>query len=78
MQAESPISSPDVEFYEECVIAEDDAFMSRGKQGSSRTTSPSALKANKDSGRVSKKSRCSLKEHIPILKEDHVTVYFCT
>lgn len=61
MQAEeSPVSSPDVECYEECVVAEDGdsspsvpASASNGRLSSSNSA---IARVNKDVGRVCKKS----------------------
>lgn len=53
---DSPISSPDVNFYEECVVADEDAAYVPPAKARRSSSSPELLKANKDSGRVSKKS----------------------
>ena len=61
--SESPVSSPDIDYYEECVVAEED-IVSSVKLAD---RSPSILGKNKNSGRVMKKtskfensSRCGL------------------
>lgn len=62
MQSESPVSSPDVDFYEECVVTDEDVYVPP-KHAINRVASPSVLKANKESGRVSKKSKCFIFFH---------------
>lgn len=54
--SESPVSSPDIEYYEECVVAEEDIVLS-AKQNLSDRASPVSMKASKRSGRVMKKSK---------------------
>ncbi len=55
--SESPVSSPDVDCYEECVVAEEDtAVSSPAKEMISDRISPVPLRAvTKRSGRVTKK-----------------------
>lgn len=56
--SESPVSSPDVEYYEECVVAEEDIIASVKQTLSelSEQSSPVSNKASKRLGRVVKKS----------------------
>ena len=56
MQSDSPISSPDIDYYEECVVADDEAFTPSGKHSLSDRT----LRMGKHSGRVTKKSEAVL------------------
>lgn len=55
MQSESPMSSPDIDFYEECVVAEEDTSISPTKLADQLST-PAVPRVNKDTGRVTKKS----------------------
>ena len=55
MQSETPVSSPDVECYEECVVAEEDIYHPSANATLSDCISP-IPRVNKDSGRVTKKS----------------------
>lgn len=54
--SESPVSSPDIDYYEECVVAEED-IISSVKQTLSELSEPSSSKASKRLGRVVKKSK---------------------
>lgn len=51
--SESPVSSPDIDYYEECVVAEEDIISSVKLAD----RSPSVPGKNKNSGRIMKKSK---------------------
>ncbi len=54
---ESPLSSPDVSCYEECVVAEEDSCLPLASNGvPNRVTSP-LLRVNRNTGRVNKKGK---------------------
>ena len=57
MQVESPIPSPDVTCYEECVVAEEEVFISPSTDSNTNPDLASPVpRTNKNLGRVTKKS----------------------